>query len=227
MLGKRVWHKGRVLALGGIALALAGCGGGGGGSLFNGSPLDLFSSSSKATNVSASGEPQAPGSDDVECPEVKVRTGASTLVVGTKPGEAEPAALDVRYQGSILRMARECQVSAGMMTMKIGIEGRIITGPAGAPGAVDVPLRLAVVQEGVNPKTIVSRFAREQATLGSSVDRATFTHVEEGVTFPLPQPLGLIDSYVVYVGFDPLGMKPEPKKPAPRRTPAKPRPKQS
>ena len=91
---------------------------------------------------------------DIECPDVEVRTGAATLMIGSKPGRGEPAALDVRYQGSIIRTARECHVNAGIMTMKVGVEGRIITGPAGGPGTVDVPLRIAVVQEGMNPKTI-------------------------------------------------------------------------
>ena len=75
-------------------------------------------------------------------------------MIGNKPGEVEPAALDMRYQGTIIRTARECHVNAGVMTMKVGVEGRIITGPAGGPGTVDVPLRIAVVKEGVNPKTV-------------------------------------------------------------------------
>ncbi len=58
----------------------------------------------------------------------------------------------MRYQGSIIRTARECHVNVGIMTMKVGIEGRVITGPAGGPGTVDVPLRVAVVQEGVSPR---------------------------------------------------------------------------
>ena len=87
-----------------------------------------------------------------------MRTGAATLMIGSKPGAGEPSALDLRYQGTIVRTARECRVSAGIMTMKVGIEGRVITGPAGGPGTVDVPLRIAVVQEGINPKTIVSKF---------------------------------------------------------------------
>ena len=127
-----------------LALALGGCGST--SSLLKSSPLDLFSSSSKAPNDT----PPAAGAitaDDIECPEVRVRTGAATLMIGSKPGEGEPAALDVRYQGSIIRTARECHINSGMMTMKVGIEGRIITGPAGGPGTVDVPLRIAVVQE--------------------------------------------------------------------------------
>ena len=143
----------------GLTLALAGCGGS--NSMFNTSALDLFSTSSKATTggTNAGGDNAA---TDIDCPEVQVRTGAATLLIGSKPGDSEPSALDVRYQGSIIRTARECHVNAGVMTMKVGIEGRIIPGPAGGPGTVDVPIRLAVVQEGVTPKAVVSKFATER-----------------------------------------------------------------
>ena len=149
-----------------------------------------------------------------------MRSGAATLLIGSKPGEGEPSALDLRYQGTIVRTARECHVSAGIMTMKIGIEGRVITGPAGGPGTVDLPLRIAVVQEGVNPKTVVSKFARVQVAVTNAVDRVPFIHIDPEISFPLPQPLAAIDAYVVYVGFDPLGAQQEKKKPA-----GKPKPK--
>ncbi len=122
----------------------------------------------------------------------------------------------MRYQGTIIRTARECQINAGVMTMKVGVEGRVITGPAGAPGTIDVPLRVAVVQEGPSPRTIVSKLARVPVTINSSVDRVLFTHVDSEITFPLPQPLGLIDAYIVYVGFDPVS-QPERRRPAPRK----------
>ena len=150
---------------------------------------------------------------------MNVRTGASTLMIGSKPGEGEPSALDLRYQATILRTARECRVNAGVMTMKIGVEGRVITGPAGGPGTVDVPLRIAVVHEGVNPKTIISKFARVPVDIAGAVDRVPFTHIDPEVSFPLPQPLAEIDSYVVYVGFDPAGAPPEKKKPAAKSKP--------
>ncbi len=204
---------GRAIVLLGGALALAACGS---SSLLSTSPLDMFSSSSKATNANAgaAATAAAPTTDDLECPSVDTRTGAATLVIG-KPGDPAPSALDVRYQGTIIRTARECQVNAGVMTMKVGVEGRIITGPAGTPGTVDVPLRIAVVQEGTSPKTIVSKLARVPVTVNSAVDRVLFTHVDSEITFPLPQPLGLIDSYIVYVGFDPVS-QPERRRPAPR-----------
>ncbi|HEX7564430.1 MAG TPA: hypothetical protein VF396_14450, partial [Bradyrhizobium sp.] len=95
----------------------------------------------------------------------------------------------------------------------------VITGPAGGPGTVDVPLRIAVVQEGVDPKAVASKFGHETVTVNASIDRVTFTHVESDIAFPLPQPLGLIDAYVVYVGFDPVSAQPEKKKPPAKRKP--------
>ena len=124
-----------------------------------------------------------------------MRTGAATLMIGSKPGQGEPSALDLRYQATIIRTARECHVNAGIMTMKIGIEGRVITGPAGGPGTIDVPLRIAVVQEGVNPKTVFSKFGREQVTVAGAVDRVPLSRISIRISsFPMPQPLAVIDA---------------------------------
>lgn len=197
-------------------LLLAGCGST--GNYFSGSALDLFSSSSKATAANAAA-PAGPEVDtDVECPPVKIRNGAASLTIGMNPKEQEPSPLQVKYQGSIVRTARECRVAGGVINMKVGVEGRIITGPAGGPGNVDVPVRIAVVQEGVSPKTIVSSFGKETVTLTGETDRANFVRVDDTISFPLPRPAGLIDSYVVYVGFDPASLaQPAKKKPEPKR----------
>ena len=221
MRGERTLQRGASVAgLLGLALVLSGCGGN-----LLGSSTNIFGSSKATTGEPAAGVGGATAASDVECPGVDVRAGAATLMIGSKPGEGEPSALDLRYQGSIIRTARECHVNSGMMTMKVGIEGRVITGPAGGPGNVDVPLRIAVVKEGPEPKTIVSKFARIPVTITGSVDRVTFTHVESDIAFPLPTPVADIDAYVVYVGFDSMAA------PAPKRPAAKPkrasRPKQS
>jgi hypothetical protein len=209
-----------------LALGLAGCSSTS-TNVFSTSALDFFSTSSKA-KTGEGGVTEDPTAAEIECPSIQVRSGAATLMIGSKPGEGEPAALDLRYQGTILRTARECRVTAGIMTMKVGIEGRVITGPAGGPGTVDVPLRLAVVQEGVNAKTILSKFVREQVTIEGGVNRATFTHIDPEISFPMPQPAALIDAYVVYVGFDPQGAQPEKKKPAAKpKSRVTPRPRQS
>jgi hypothetical protein len=56
--------------------------------------------------------------------------------------------------------------------------------------------------------------------LAGQADRVNFLHVDDAISFPLPRPVGLIDNYVVYVGFDPAGAapaKPVKPKPVPKR----------
>ncbi len=151
---------------------------------------------------------------DFECPSVTIRQGASTLLVSANP--KEPSAMNLRYQVGIGETARECRLNAGVVTMRVGIEGRVVLGPAGTPGALQVPLRFAVVQEGTEPKTIVTKLERVAVSIPDNQPHVTFTHIEENLSFPMPRP-GVIDSYVLYVGFDPLVARPVEKK----RTPAK------
>jgi hypothetical protein len=207
----------------GLTLILSGCGG---NLLGSSSSMSNIFGSTKATTTSsdsAAGVGSADSNADVECPSVDVRLGAATLMIGSKPGDGEPAAMDLRYQGSIIRTARECKVTGGVMTMKVGIEGRVITGPAGGPGTVDVPLRLAVVREGITPKPILSKLVRIPVTLNGAIDRTTFTHVDPEISFPMPVPASDIDSYIVYVGFDSMSAPPVKRPPAKRAA----RPKQS
>lgn len=202
---------GLALAAGVLLAAAIGLGGCSSNSL----TTNLFGPSFNANNgssVPAAGVGNSDAAADLPCPSVSVRTGASTLMIGSKPGEGEPAPLDVRYQGVIVNTARECHVNSGLMTIKVGVEGRVLVGPAGGPGTVEVPLRIAVVREGVNPVTLTTKAALIPVVISQGAERATFTHVEPELAFPLPQPRSLLDNYVVYVGFDPLAARP-PKKP--------------
>jgi len=149
---------------------------------------------------------------EVDCPGVEVRQGASTLAVSTPGAEAGP--MTMRYQVGISQTARECAPLGGVMTMKVGVQGRVLLGPAGVPGQLDIPLRMVVVQEGANPKTILSKFYRFAVAIPPGQTAVPFVHVEQDLTFPLPRAAEL-EAYVVYVGFDPNSApaKPE-RKPA-------------
>ena len=92
---------------------------------------------------------------DLTCPPVSIRAGASTYAVGATGKQA--VGNDLRFQATITRTARECSVNGGEITARIGIQGRVIAGPAGAPSVVQVPIRVAVVQGGVNEKTIATK----------------------------------------------------------------------
>lgn len=176
----------------------------------------FFSRSTATSQQSVTGTTQ-----DIDCPLINIRQGASTLTIGptgTKGDTDNNGAMGVRYQGTFVRAARECALVGGNVVMKVGVEGRIIVGPAGGPGQVDVPLRIAVVEETTaHTKPIVTKFARIPVTVASSTDNPTFTHIDDDVTFPMPSNL---DNYVVYIGFDPLAAQAQDKpKPAPKPKP--------
>ncbi|MFT3939245.1 hypothetical protein [Rhodopseudomonas sp.] len=165
----------------------------------------LFGSSEKDQAPAVSNGP--PVESELTCPSVTVRSGASTYAVGL-PGK-EASGSDLRYQAVISRTARECNLNTGVITAKIGIQGRIIAGPAGAPTSVDVPLRVAVVQEGVSPKTVFTKAYRTSVSMQPD-GSVPFSLVAEDVAYPAPS-VSDNDAYVFYVGFDPQALKPEQK----------------
>jgi hypothetical protein len=167
----------------------------------------LFSGATPGVTQPHSPTPTAP---EVECPGVDIRTGASTMNVAAKTADA--TAGDLRYQFSFGQTARECAVQGANLSIKIGVQGRVILGPMGGPGQVDVPLRYAVVREGPQPKTVTTKFKRISVIVPPAQTHVQFVDIEEGLTFPLPSRSEL-DAYVVYVGFDEIGDKNEKKPP--------------
>jgi len=173
----------------------------------------FFSSKSATAPQPVTNAPQA--NPDVACPLIDIRSGASTLTIPPPTGENNAMAL--KYQGTFVRAARECAVVGKQVVMKVGVQGRLIIGPAGGPGQVDVPLRIAVVDESpAGAKLIVTKLIRIPVGIASADENPTFTHIEEGLSFPLPTD-GSLDNYVVYIGFDPAGAEAQSNaKPAPK-----------
>lgn len=205
----------RVAGLAVIAMAsamLAGCGG---GSMFGSSSPSSSSSPSLGdrfgqifgSKSQAVGEaPPPPEDNEPTCPGVDIRAGASTMAVGL-PGK--PAAgNDLRYQISVLRTARDCTLVGGQVHARVGIQGRIIVGPAGAPPAVIVPMRVALLQEGVQQKVIFSKAYQTTVDMSHGDGTTDFSFVAEDIAYPVPAGAAG-DNYVFNVGFDPQALKPE------------------
>jgi hypothetical protein len=199
-----------------LAGALAGCS----TDIFGSHPTATTGSTSPFSGVGDffSGQPQktaadAPPSDsNIDCPAVEIRQGASTY----SNNAGDQSALTLRMQATFGQTARECHVNAGMLSIKVGIQGRIILGPAGAPGDFTVPLRYALVQEGLQPKTIWTQFYAVPVNVSAGSSNVPFTHIQEDMVVPLPKPAEL-EAYVIYVGFDPAGLSAAtPKKPKPK-----------
>jgi hypothetical protein len=157
----------------------------------------LFGGGSKSDDPPPAivGEPKP----ELNCPQVTIRFGASTYAVAA-PGK-QAVGNDLRYQASIGKLARECIKTGGEITAHIGIQGRVIAGPAGAPATVEVPLRVAVVLGGIGEKVIATK--AYTTTVNMSQDESVpFTFVAEDLVYPVP-PGRTGDNYIFYVGFDP------------------------
>ncbi|ABA03502.1 conserved hypothetical protein [Nitrobacter winogradskyi Nb-255] len=147
--------------------------------------------------------------DYLTCPSVAIRSGASTYAVGESGKPATGA--EVRYQATIRDTARECDYNSDtqQISVKVGIRGRVIVGPAGAPPTVEVPLRVAVVEDGISPKTIATNAYTITVSLSDS-GGGIYSFVSDDLSYPAPQGAAA-DRYVFYVGFDPQALKPEPR----------------
>ena len=145
----------------------------------------MFGSGNKAADANAAATPTIALPSNFECPQVNVRSGASTLTSSADAG-GEPTATSLRYQVGISNSARECRGAPGnMVSVKVGIQGRVILGPQGEPGTVDVPIRYAVVFDGVPPRTILTKLHRFPVNVTEA--NTPFLHVEEDITFTIPK----------------------------------------
>ena len=211
-------HRRVALALATAGVVLSGCTGGSslfGGTSSDSSPSigsrfsDLFGSKSQAVGE----RPPPPVDNELSCPPVSIRAGASTYTVAA-PGK-EAVGNDVRYQATITRTARDCKLNGDQITARIGILGRVIAGPSGSPSTVEIPLRVAVVQGGVQEHTITTKVYRTSVAMTED-GSVPFNLVAEDVVYPVPQGAAG-DSYIFYIGFDPQALTPEPKPKAARK----------
>jgi hypothetical protein len=208
-------HKRTALAFAAAAALLTGCGGTTINNPFSTAPPaqeDLPTISDRFDQLFGGRgkvEETAPDGTEIDCPLVKIRAGASTY--GVAPPGRQPVASDLNYQATITRTARDCRrVAGGQIAARIGVQGRVIAGPAGAPASVEVPVRVAVVQTGVQERVLTTKVYR--TTVSMSEGGGSFSLVGEDLLYNMPASL-TSDSYVFYVGFDPQAITP----PAPSR----------
>jgi hypothetical protein len=136
----------RLLVAGGAALALSACSM---GSMFAPAPAG----SASLQNASPSAAELATASTNAlpaiatECPPIKVRPGAEAMFFYGKGKAGNPR--DLNYQAILDKQSRNCVVSNGLITVKMGVVGRVLLGPAGTQTNVNVPVRFAVERDNV------------------------------------------------------------------------------
>lgn len=137
------------------------------------------------------------------CPTVDVAEGGAALRI--------MAGSNVRTQISVGRMARECaRREDGSIALKVGVEARVLLGPAGSPGRFDVPVTVSVKYDD---KVVASRVGRTTA----EIDKGEAQTIAQIVVDDLTVPAAMTRDYEIEVS---LGAGKAPSKPKHRRKPA-------
>jgi hypothetical protein len=154
--------------------------------------------------------PAAPVVDEVECPEMSVKTGAAALSNGSGPA--------LRWQATIGEYGRECRLKGDNFTFKVGMEGRILLGPAGGAGRYSVPV-VFELRKGFD--VIATRSARVDVTVAAGQTQGVFEYIAP--EFSVPVSAGAPTSYEIVVGFagvnNAASSEPKPRRIAPTGQP--------
>jgi hypothetical protein len=130
---------------------------------------------------------------DISCPPVDVAEGGAAARVGGADNAS------VRYQFNIEDTARQCDPAGpGQATLKIGVSGHVVIGPAGAAGTFSAPLKITVTNEADKKEVFSKTYKVEAMTDG--VTAGAFRVVTEPIPLPMTT-LQLADEYSIAVGF--------------------------
>ena len=133
-------------------------------------------------------------SQDINCPEVDIADSGAALRVGG------PDNASVRYQFNIGDTARECDPAGPQQaTIKIGVSGAVVIGPAGSAGTYSAPLKITVTRDSDKQQVFSQTYSVAATTDGVTAG------VFRVMTDPIPVPLTtfqLADVYSISVGFE-------------------------
>lgn len=182
----------RFVSMGGLALALSAC-----------SMGNMFAPAAGSSNAMQTANPTqqelATASTNAlpaiatECPPIKVRLGGEALFYYGKGKVGDARSLN--YQAVIEKQSRNCVVSNGLITVKMGIVGRLLLGPAGNQTNVSVPVRFAVERDEV---PLFSERYEIPVTITPPNQSEEFVKVVENVAIPYTGG----EQIVIWVGFD-------------------------
>jgi hypothetical protein len=159
------------------------------GSMGSLDPANLISSTAGSQTPTSTG----PEAKEIDCPQIEVQDGTAAVRVGGQTNDS------VRYQFDIANTARECHVVGSQFSIKVGVAGHLLIGPAGSPGGYSAQLRV-VVRRDSDQKPEVSKVYKIEANTAGATE-APFQLVTEPFMLPFTRQQADQD-YTVLVGFD-------------------------
>lgn len=183
-------NAGRLAAAGAAALLMSACSM---GNMFNsGASTTAQYANASATQAEIAAVDPLPAIA-TECPEIRVRPGSEAIF--RYAGQAGNPR-DLAWQGIIDNQSRNCTVSNGLITVRMGVVGRVLLGPKGSQQQVDVPVRFDVERDDVS--VFAERYTLP-VSIAASNQSGDFVKVVEGVQIPYVGG----EQIVIWVGFDP------------------------
>eukprot|EP01037_Dinobryon_pediforme_P024923 gene24924-26892_t len=156
------------------------------------------------------------------CPAAQIRYGTETILrydspkSGPAPKSKDPTAPIeppkpndpdlLRVQINVQRVARECQQIGDTIVARVGAAGRVLGGPRGTAGKIDVPVRIAAVK---GDEVIYTAVKVVQVSVEAPDFSADWSLVDEAVSVPA---VGSSDT-IIYVGLDDKAKVSQPGKP--------------
>jgi hypothetical protein len=186
---------GRLAALAVLGLMLSACSMGGmfGGGAQPSANTQALQNATATPDQIAAMNPALPAIA-TECPPIKVRPGAEAVFYYGKGQVGNPK--DLQYQAVIDKQSRNCTVSNGLITVKMGVVGRLMLGPSGNQQSVQLPLRFAVERGDSTP--LYSELYQIPVAVTPPAQAGDFVKVVDNVQIPYVQG----DEITIWVGFD-------------------------
>ncbi len=173
------------------------------------SPFKSGSADENASSVNAdrllenakadNGQEAAASGAAAHCPQV-VAWPHDRLLTVYEPGHNGDS-LSIVHRGEITKLARECQLYSDRVVVKYGFAGRVLLGPKGQAGVVNLPIRVHVA--GADKKVLANDAVKLTATIPAGNPVGYFSMVKE-ISFPVvvgSRP----EDYKIFVAFDKPG----------------------
>ena len=126
------------------------------------------------------------------CPQISLRDGTSFYRTYAKAKSEDPK--DVVFQASLADMTRSCARTESTLTITALLQGRLISGPQGKAGSINLPIRVTVIDGEQQVYSEVESYAVALADVNQPTQ---FVYSRQ-----IPVPGTVSNLTRVYVGFD-------------------------
>jgi hypothetical protein len=162
-----------VITLFPAVLAIAGCQGGSVSNVLNPTP---------APNPQVANAEPLITQDELEgyCPQITLRENTGYFSTYTRGNDGNPD--ELVYQAAITEVTRSCKQSNGQITINVAAAGRVVPGPRGSAGTIDMPIRVAVIDSNGVAYSQLTKYP-VQIDAGNAATQFIFT--DPNVTVPI------------------------------------------